>query len=173
MRLRPAPPAVPLDLLNAFGEPEQVFGPNLRFRVIAAVCGGVLVAMGVFFFLLGMGAAGAGLPLSDWVSGKLTAPLVGFGVILLIGTRLVPLSGVFVCPRGLIRTRGDAWDGIHWAEVDRFEDATLTHKAVTTRQCRLVLKNGAEWGFLADHIAEYGKLTEVLRRKVEELPRPS
>jgi hypothetical protein len=49
----------------------------------------------------------------------------------------------------------------------------LTHKAVAIRQCRIVLKGGTEWGFLADYIAEYGRLTEVLRRKVDEWPKPS
>ena len=52
MRLRPTPPAVPPELLARFGDPEHVFGPNVRFRVIAAVCGGVFVVMGVIFLLL-------------------------------------------------------------------------------------------------------------------------
>jgi len=177
MRLQPTPPAVPPELLARFGDPEHVFGPNVRFRVVAALCGVVLVVMGVLFFLLGLEVVGAKLPLSDWVSGKLAIPLVAFGAIVLIGTRLVPLNWVFVCPEGLIRTRGAAWDSISWAEVDRFEDTTLTHKhgnvAVTTRQCRIVLKGGAEWGFLADYIAEYGRLPEVLRRKVDEWRQPS
>jgi hypothetical protein len=29
-----------------------------------------------------------------------------------------------------------------------------------------MLKDGSEWGFLADHVAEYRRLGEVLRRKV-------
>jgi hypothetical protein len=124
--------------------------------------------MGVFFFLLGLGAGGARLPLADWVSARLAVPLVVLGVVVLLGTRLVPLKWVFVCPRGLVRTRGDAWDGLEWAEAMRFEDASLTHKGVTTRQCRIITKDGKEWGFLDDYIAGYGRLTEILRQRVGE-----
>jgi hypothetical protein len=132
----------------------------VRFRVVAAICGIVLVAMGILFLLLRLGSGGAALPLSDGVSGKLAIPLMVVGAVVLIGVRLVPLNWVFVCPHGLIRTQGTAWAGVGWADVARFEDATLSHRAVTMRQCRIVLKDGAEWGFLAEYVAEYGRLTE-------------
>jgi hypothetical protein len=169
MRFRPTPPAIPAELLGRFGDPEHVFGPNLRFRVVAAVCGVILLVMGVTFFLLGL----AGVPLSDWVSGILAVPLVALGAMVLIGTRLVPLHWVFICPRGLLRRRGGTWDSVGWAEVKRFEDATLGHKGVTVRQCRIVTTGGAEWGFLADQTAEYGRLAGVLRRKVDEWRTPA
>jgi hypothetical protein len=168
MRLQPTPPAIPAELLTRLGEPEHVFGPNVRFRVVATVCGVILLVMGVFFFLLGLGAGGARLPLGDWVSARLAVPLVVLGAVVLIGTRLVPLNWVFVCPRGLVRTRGDAWDGLEWAEAERFEDASLTHRGVTSWQCRILTKDGKEWGFLADYIAGYGRLTEILRQRVGE-----
>jgi hypothetical protein len=118
------------------------------------------------FFLLRQGAGGARLPLGDWVGGLLAIPMLALGFVLLIGTRLMPGNWVFVCPRGVVRTRGDAWDSVGWDEVERFEDATLGHRGVTFRQCRLVLKDGREWGFLADHIAEYRRLSELLRQKL-------
>ncbi|MFL5243122.1 MAG: hypothetical protein ACJ8FY_13530 [Gemmataceae bacterium] len=83
----------------------------------------------------------------------------------------MPLDWVFVCPQGLVRSHGDVWDSVHWTDVERFEDATLSHKAVTMRQCRIVLKAGAHWGFLANSIADYGRLTKLLFRKGEELHR--
>jgi len=172
MRLRPTPPALPPELVARFGPPEDVFGPNLRFRFAAAVCGLVFVLTGAVLFLMGLGAGGARLPLSDWISGKLAVPLVVLGAVVVVGTRLVPMNWVFVCSQGLVRTRGAAWQGIKWAEVDRFEDATLDHKGVTTRQCRLLLKDGTEWGFLADYVAEYRRLSEVLRRKIHERAAP-
>src|SRR5437016_6305015 len=98
MRLQPAPPAIPPELLARFGEPEHVFGPNVRFRILAAVCGIILLVMGVLFFLMGLGAGGARLPLADWVSGRLAIPLVVLGAVVLLGPRLVPLNWVFVCP---------------------------------------------------------------------------
>ncbi len=151
-------------MLDQFGEPEHVFGPNLRFRVVAAICAISIVGAGVFFFLLG--AAGNRLLLADWVSGKLAVPMVTVGTVVLIGTRLVPLNWIFVCPKGVIRTRDAAWDGISWTDVDRFEDTTGTYKAVTTRQYRLLLKGGGEWGFLADYISEYDSLIQALQQKV-------
>lgn len=171
MWLRPTAPTVPLELTSRLGEPELVFGPNVRFRVVAAVCGLIFVVMGAVFFLMGLAVGRAQLPLADWVSGKLTIPLMVLGVIILIGTRLVPLNWVFICPGGVIRTRGDAWDGIGWTEIERFEDATLGQKGVTLRQCRLVLADGSEWGFLADYVADYPRLAEVLARKVSEKPK--
>lgn len=160
---------MPAELQERFGKPEHVFGPNLRVRIIGAFCAVIFVIMGVTVFLLGL----AGVPLGASVSRLLAVPLVVLGAVVLVGTRLVPLNWVFVYPRGLVRTRGDAWDCLDWTEVERFEDATLTHKAVTMRQCRIVLKERAEWGFLADYIAEYGRLTDVLSRKVDDVHRAS
>lgn len=164
MRLRPTPPAIPAEFLDRFGAPEHRFAPNVKFRVVAAVCGLIFLVMGVVFFALGV----ARLPLGDLVSGKLTAPLIALGAIVLVGARLVPVHWVFVCPHGLIRRRGDAWEGLAWTEVERFEDATLGDKMVTARQCRIVTTAGAEWGFLADQVAEFDHLAAVLRRKVDE-----
>ena len=160
-------------MLDRFGVPEEVFGPNLRFRVVAAFCGVVLVLMGVLFFLAGLGGGDGRLPLGGWVGAKLAAPLLVLGAVVMIGARLVPRNWVFVCPRGVVRTRGAIWEGVGWAEVERFEDATLTGQMVALRQCRLVLKGGGEWGFLADYVAEYGRLAEALRRKVGEWQRDS
>src|SRR5262249_23128514 len=164
MRFRPNPPAIPAELRDRFGDPERVFGPNLRFRIVAAGVGVVFVVLGVIFFVLGM----ARVPLSEWVSAKLSVPMVAFGLLLLIGSRLVPLHWVFVCPRGLLGRRGDIWDHVAWSEVQRFEDATLGRNGVTIRQCRIVTIAGTEWGFLADQMADYRVLVEVLRRKVDE-----
>jgi hypothetical protein len=156
-------------LRDRFGNPEHVFGPNLRFRIVAGGIGIVLVVLGIIYFLMAM----AGVPLGAWVSAKLTVPMMALGVILLIGTRLVPVHWVFVCPRGLLRRRGDIWDHVGWSEVERFEDATLGQKGVTIRQCRIITTAGAEWGFLADHIADYGRLAELLRHKVDECRKPA
>jgi hypothetical protein len=103
----------------------------------------------------------------------LAVPLVVLGAAVLAVARLLPMNWVLVCPRGLLRTRGAVWDGISWEEVDRFEDATLRHKGVTIRQCRLVRKNGTAWGFLADQVSGYSRLCKVLRRKVNERDPPS
>jgi hypothetical protein len=172
MRLRPTPSTLPPELSSRFGEPELVFGPNMRFRVVASLCGLIFVVMSVILFLMGLGARGLQLPLADWVSGQLAVPLVILGVVILIGTRLVPLNWVFLCPGGVIRTRGDASEGIGWAEVERFEDATVCQKGVTIRQCRLVLKDGRECGFLADNLVDYPRLAEALSRKVSERMAP-
>ena len=67
------------------------------------------------------------------------------------------------------RVCGDAWDGLEWAEMERFEKADFNHKGITARQCRIVKKDGTEWGFQADYVAEYRRLTEVLRQKVTAL----
>ncbi|MBS0203927.1 MAG: hypothetical protein JSS49_13565 [Planctomycetes bacterium] len=168
MWVRPRAPTVPPELTSRFGEPELVFGPNVRFRIGAAACGFIFVVVGAFFYLMGWGAGGAQLPLANWVSGKLAIPLVVLGVVILLGMRLVPLNWVFVCPGGVIRTRGTAWDGIGWTEVERFEDATLVDKSIAIRKCRLVLSNGSEWGFLADYVAEYPQLATTLSRRVSE-----
>jgi hypothetical protein len=164
MRFLSTAPSIPEELLDRFGKPEHVFGPNRRFRVSAAACGVVFLVMGVTFFLLGR----SGIPLADGASGLLTVPLLALGGVVLIGTVRGPRNWVFVCPGGLLRTLGSAWHSVGWTEVMRFEDATWTHKMVTTRSCRILLKGGAEWGFMADSFGEYNRLMEVLRRKADE-----
>jgi hypothetical protein len=170
MRLQPTPPSVPLDLVNQFGEPEDTFGPNLRFRVASTILGAVLVLLGLAFFVNGAAVvAGQGQP-----GGPLYL-LLGGG-LMAVGAAAVALpwrvarTWVFVCPRGLVRARGSEWDAVGWEEVARFEDATLADRAV--QQCRVVLKGGGEWGFLAEYVADYHRLGEVLRRKVDERDAP-
>ena len=173
MRFRPTPPAIPPDLLDRYGRPEYVFGTNVRFRVASVLLGALLLVLGLALFLFRV-AAGAAQPrgsdniLLDVVIGGLIA--LGAAAVYLPWS--VPLNWLFVCPGGLVRRRGTDWDAVRWAEVSRFEDMSLAGGAVTVRQCRIVTTTGAEWGFLADRFAEYGRLAAVLRRKVEERPTP-
>jgi hypothetical protein len=90
------------------------------------------------------------------------------GVVAVVFPRQVPPRWVFVCPRGLVRARGADWEAVEWSEVVRVEDATLSTGVVTSRQCRVVLAGGGEWGFLADYVGDYQRLTGVLRRKMNE-----
>jgi hypothetical protein len=161
MRLRPTPPTIPAEFTSRLSEPEQAFGPNLKFRAIAVICGLVCVIMGVVLFLVGLGAQ---VPLADWVGGKVATPLVVFGAVILFGVR-VPRNWVFVCPGGVIRKRGDLWESVCWDEVMRFEDASLGKTGVAIRQCRLLLADGNEWGFLADFVADYSRLAKTLAQR--------
>jgi hypothetical protein len=108
------------------------------------------------------------VPLAGGVSEMLTLGLVVLGGFCIVAPRIVPANWVFVCPKGVVRTRGANREGVAWDEVTRFEDASLKSGITTIRQCRLVLKDGSEWGFIADWIGDCRKLAEVLRRKVEE-----
>jgi hypothetical protein len=147
---------------------EHFFGPKMQLRVVGGICGVILLVIGGGFLLVQLSVVGGRLPLRDEVSGMLAVPLTALGGLLLIGTRLAPLNWVFICQGGVIRKRGAVWESLPWAEVERFEDATLGRQGVIFRQCRLVLKNGREWGFLADHVTAYRQLAEVLRQKVAE-----
>jgi hypothetical protein len=49
MMLAPKPPAIPVELVQQFGEPEHAFGPNMRFRIVSVICGIVMIAMAVVF----------------------------------------------------------------------------------------------------------------------------
>jgi hypothetical protein len=159
-------------LINRFGEPEEVFGPNRRFRAASAVLGAFLVLLGLVFFAAGGGAFQGAQPPGGlaymWLGGGLMTVGVAAGVL----PGRVPPTWVFVCSGGLVRARGAHWDDVDWAEVARFEDAALAGGAVAVRQCRIVLKGGGEWGFLADYIADYRRLADLLRRKVDEQDPP-
>ena len=156
-----------MELVARLGEPEDVFGPNRRFRIASTIVGSVLVLLGVVFcvawvsLLPGGGAPGGGAFL------LLGSGLMICGLAAVILPRQVPATWVFVCPRGLARLRGANWEAVDWAEVLRIEDATLPTRT-TVRQCRVVLASGGEWGFLADYVADFKRLTEVLRRKMAE-----
>src|SRR5262245_27304901 len=132
----------------------------------------LLLLLVLSFFLYGVFSRGAQAPPrgSEGVLVLLGGGLMAVGAAAVVFPRSVPLNWVFVCPGGLVRTRGADWDAVAWADVARFEDASLSGGVVTTRQCRIVTTAGAEWGFLADWVAEYGRLAAVLRRKVEERP---
>ncbi|HEV3436752.1 MAG TPA: hypothetical protein VG122_05295 [Gemmata sp.] len=68
----------------------------------------------------------------------------------------------------------DSDDGVRrpwtWADVLRFEDASLSSGVGTSQQCRIITAAGVEWGFLANWVAQYGRLVEVLHQKVVERP---
>jgi hypothetical protein len=163
------PPSIPAELLSQFGEPEDIFGPNFKVPIIAAVCGVILLITSLVFFLLGLaGVSVVGLARTTMAA---AAPLAASGFFALQGIRHFPLHWLFVCPNGLVRRRENAWDTLSWADVERFEDATVRHKMVTVRQCRIVTTSGAEWGFLAHRWAEYDRLSEVLQRKIDEWPK--
>jgi hypothetical protein len=145
----------------------------MRFRVASFLLGALLLLLGLAFFLFGVAARAAqGLRGSEGVLALLGAGLMAVGAAAVVFPRSVPLSWVFVCPGGLVRIRGADWDAVGWADVSRFEDASLSSGAMTIRQCRIVTADGAEWGFQANGVAEYGRLAAVMRRKVEERPTP-
>jgi hypothetical protein len=166
MGLRHTPPAITPELLDRFGEPEHVFGPNRRFRVLSAICGFVLVALGIYFVLLEMKVVGRGVPLSDMVATMIAAPLLALGVAAIVLPRRMPASWVVVCPHGLLCTRFGELEGIPWADVDRFEDATIASHSVTFRQCRINLKGGDTRAFLETQIADYPRLAELLQQRL-------
>jgi hypothetical protein len=168
MRLLHKPPAMPAELLDRFGAPEQTFGPNVRFRALSVICGLILAALGVLFVMIRLAPRGVRLPLGDPAGAALGVPLLVIGAVAIFGPRMFPTTWLFVCPNGLVRSRGAAWDSLDWSEADRFEDATLTQNPVAIRQCQIVTTKGAAWGFLADWFADYNRLTEVLQRKMEE-----
>jgi len=155
------PPTIPTELQAELGEVEYAFGPNVRVRVVAILCGLILAGMGALFVVMSI----AGAPLTGRSETKLMAFFLVAGVAIIVGSRMLPMDWVFVGNRGLVRKRGSAWDGIAWSDVDRFEDASLTHKGIAIRQCRIVLNDGSEWGFISENFAEYGRLKEILKEK--------
>lgn len=169
MRLRRPPPDLPANLLDRLGAPEHVFGPNRRFRAASASVGSGLILLGVVFCLAWVAALPAGAGPRGPLYLLLGGGLIVCGLAAVVLPRQVPLTWVFICPRGLVRARGEIWEAVEWAEMVRVEDVTLPAGA-TVRQCRVVLAGGGEWGFLADYVADCGRLAEVLRQKVGSRP---
>jgi hypothetical protein len=155
------PPAIPNELQTEFSDVEYAFGPKERIRGVATVCGMVLAGMGALFVFMGI----AGKPLIGRSENFIMVFFLVCGVAIIVGARMLAMNWVFVCSRGLVRTRGSAWDGIAWSDINRFEDASMTHRGIAIRQCRLVLNDGSEWGFISENFAEYGRLTEMLKEK--------
>jgi hypothetical protein len=166
MGLRPTRPSVPPELLARFGAPEHVFGPNLRFRVIATVLGGILLLLGVYFFLLQARILGRGVPLSDWVGERLAAGLLLFAVLLIGGACLAQSTWIFVCPSGLLRTRQRDWDAVAWSDVARYEELPISSGFGSNRTCRIVLKSGETWRIVPDYTRDYHRLMEVLQQRL-------
>src|SRR4051812_32276512 len=121
MRLRP-PPALPPDLLDRFGAPDEAFGPNMRFRVASVLLGALLLLLGLAFFVIGVLGPAARGPGAGGILRLLATGLIAVGGAAVVLPIRVPRNWVFVCPRGLVRTRGAEWDGLGWAEVARFEE---------------------------------------------------
>ncbi|OWK45612.1 hypothetical protein [Fimbriiglobus ruber] len=165
MQHRRTPPALPADLQERLGRPEDVFGPNWRFLTSSTIAGAGLVLLGVVFCSVWAASVPRGRAPEGPLYLLLGGGLMTCGLAAVVLPRQVPPTWIFVCPRGLVRVRVEDWRVIEWAEVIRFEDAALP-AGVQVRQCRLVLAGGGEWGFLANSVADYPRLTEVLRRKV-------
>jgi hypothetical protein len=166
MGLRPTRPSVPPELLARFGEPEHVFGPNLRFRVMATVLGGILLLLGVYFSLLQVRILGRGVPLSDSVGESIAAGLLLFAVLLIGGISLKKSTWIFVCPSGLLRTEQRDWDTVAWSDVARYEEVTFSGGFGSNRTCRIVLKSGETWKIVPDYTRDYPRLMEVLQQRL-------
>ncbi|HSQ54782.1 MAG TPA: hypothetical protein VLM40_03475 [Gemmata sp.] len=171
MRGRLTPPVMPADLLGRTGAPEDVFGPNRRFRTASTLLGGGLMLLGIGLSLVWAAGIANGGPPGSSLYLLLGGGLIGIGAVAVVLPRQVPTTWVFICPRGLVRVRGADWEAVEWAEVVRVEDASLP-AGETIRQCRVLLVGGREWGFLAEYVADCGRLIEVLRRKMAELGLP-
>ncbi|MEO2089822.1 MAG: hypothetical protein ABGY75_10045, partial [Gemmataceae bacterium] len=146
-------PTIPADLLAEYGDPEQAFGPNNRTRTGFVVIGGASLIFGGLLYAAWICKVPVGQWFSTWVA---TAMMVG-GAVVLYGAWKIPMSWVFVCPRGLVRKRGSRWEGRDWSEAVRFEDATIGYRGSSIRQSRLVWNFGPEWGFIADTVADYDR----------------
>jgi hypothetical protein len=157
------PPVVPPELLDRLGPPEDIFGPNLRFRTWSTLLGSFLTVLGFAFFVLGL----AGPPASRVLS-LLGGGLMAVGVAAVVLPRRVPPTWIYVCSRGIARARGDDWSFANWDEVIKVEDVSISKGAVTVRQFRLVLAGRDDWGFIAD----CRRLAEVLHRKIAERDDP-
>lgn len=169
--MRRAPPTPPAHLLAIAGQPEEVFGPNMRFRRASILLGAGLLLLGVgflaWFLFPGIGPAVGGFrDILRW----LAAGLVALGGAAIFYPLSLRYDWVYVCPGGLIRTRGVHWDAVAWGDIRRFDDCTLNAKGVTARQCRVVTATGEEWGFLADWVADYDRLMVTLREKLSAHP---
>jgi len=161
-----APPDLPPDLLNRLGPPEDVFGPNTRFLAQSTALGVLLVLMGFAGFVGGAAQYAerqTGAPIYMYLGGALMA--VGSAAVIL--PRKGPRTWVYVCPRGLARARGENWEAVGWDQVARFQDATIEGQTSGIRQCRVILTDGTEWGFIENHLADYRRLKGLLRAKVD------
>ncbi len=161
------PPTIPPDLVERFGEPEHAFGPNMRFRVQSVLIGSFLFLLGLAFLIfglldrngqqVGLGGGGGGVLI------VLSAGLLAVGGVAVYVPFYVHRDWLFVCPRGLVRYLNRDWETLAWSDALRFEDVSLPH----VRQCQIVTADGSKWGFIADLIADYKRLSEELRAKVE------
>jgi hypothetical protein len=149
-------------LVERFGAPEDAFGPNMRFRFAAIALGLVLVVLGVGFFVAREGFGPVMVPFA-W---SLSAGLTALGGAAIYFPLTVRRTWLFICPGGIVRGRGEDWDGLDWFDAVRFQDMSLEGGGVAVRQCRIITADGAEWGFLADWVADYDRLVTVLRGKV-------
>jgi hypothetical protein len=165
------PPSIPDALLNLYGQPEDVFRPNMRFHRLSALLGSILIMIGVAFLVWSVLDARDPTVPQDGSSG--IRQLLGVGLIVVGGAALflpysAPLNWVFVCPNGLIRNRGEVWESVKWDDIVRFDDATLTARGVQIRQCRIVTRSGSEWGVLANWTEDFDRLCCVVGQMVNE-----
>jgi hypothetical protein len=160
-----AQPPLPPDIVARLGPTEDVFGPNLRFRKQSTLVGVFLVMLGFAGFVIGefrqvAHVSDAGIYLFFGMA------LMAIGSVAVIVPRRVPVRWVFICPRGFARSERGDWRAVEWTDVRRATDASIKSGLVTIRQFRLDLADGTELGFLADYVADFRRLSEVLRAKV-------
>jgi|SRR5579872_1048137 len=170
MRIRSKTPALPMELFDQFGEPERVFGPNMRFRIASVLLGSLLVLLGLLFVVGSLAsklAKNAQMAGSEGLMILLGAGLFAVGIAAINFHFSTPLNWVFVFPGGIVRKRGQDWESLVWGDVLRFEDMSFAGTA-TVRQCRIVSIDGTEWGFLANWYEDYGSLKSILREKTKE-----
>jgi hypothetical protein len=159
------PPPLPPDLVARLGPSEELFGPNLRFRTQSTLLGGFLVVLGLVGFVFG-GLRAAAHIRDGQIYLFFGMVLMAVGSAAVILPRRAPLRWTFICARGLAQSERDGWRTVEWTEVRRATGVSMTSGVATIRQFRLDLTDGTEMGFLGDYVADYRRLSDVLRAKV-------
>jgi hypothetical protein len=124
----------------------------LLTRAVVAVCGAVLILLGVCCFLAGFTAGVALLPI-----------LLGLCVLGL--AYFLGKQSCLVCAGGVVSIRFGHRQSCRWEEVSEVVDQRVKHGVVSARVCALVRKNGKRLVLLDTGIGDFGALLSLLREQ--------
>jgi len=135
------------------GDPIRLFRPSPGAVILLAICGIVVILMGVGLFIAGWWSFGV-------------VPIV-LGIVVLFLGFVLTRQRLLVCPGGVIHIRYGRRLWCRWEDMAEIRDTRVKSGIVSSRICTIAKKDGTRMWLQDTGIGDFGELIRLLREQGE------